>query len=81
MRRSMKTLLYAVAIPVTGIGLSGAPASAAPDNPCDLALGLFCRFLPLAPDLDGDVDLSTQVPLAPPDESLPPGDICARGCV
>ena len=81
MRRSVKRLLFAAAVAVTGIGLSGAPASAVPDNPCDLAFSFLCRFVPTAPELEGDVDLSTQVPLAPPDESLPPGDICARGCM
>jgi hypothetical protein len=81
MRRSCRTLLIATAIAITGMELSGAPASAAPDNPCDLAVSFFCRFVPMAPDLDGDVDLSTQVPSAPPEESLPPVDICARGCV
>jgi hypothetical protein len=81
MRRSSRTLLIAAAIAISGMDLSGAPASAAPDNPCDLAVSFFCRFVPIAPDLDGDVDLSTQVPSAPPDESLPPVDICARGCM
>jgi hypothetical protein len=81
MRRLINTLLSAVAIAVTGIGLSRAPVSATPDSPCDLAVSFFCRFVPIAPDLDGDVDLSTQLPPAPPDESLPPVDICARGCM
>jgi hypothetical protein len=81
MRRSSKTLLIAAAIAITGMELSGARASAAPDNPCDLAVSFFCRFVPIAPDLDGDVDLSTQLPSAPPDEALPPVDICARGCM
>jgi hypothetical protein len=81
MRRSMKTLLFAVAIAVTGVASLGASASAAPGSPCDLAVSFFCRFVPIAPDLDGDVDLSTQLPPAPPDESLPPVDICARGCM
>jgi hypothetical protein len=81
MRSLINTLLFAVAIAVTGIGLSGAPASAAPHNPCDLAVSFFCRFVPIAPDLDGDIDLSTQLPPAPPDEALPPVNICARGCM
>jgi hypothetical protein len=81
MRRPIRTLLVAVAIAVIGIGLSGGPASAATDNPCDLAVSFFCRFVPIAPDLDGDIDLSTQLPPAPPDEALPPVNICARGCM
>lgn len=62
------------------------PASAEPgDNPCDLAVNFFCKFIPLAPDLEGDIDLTKQMPPAdpnaPPPESLPPADICAAGCV
>jgi hypothetical protein len=70
------------------IGLSaliGLPAHAAPaDNPCPLAVSMVCRFVPIAPDLDGDIDLTTQVPpadpAAPAPDSAPPADVCARGC-
>jgi hypothetical protein len=55
------------------------------DDPCGLAVSFFCRFVPIAPELDGDVDLTTQVPpadpAAPPPDSLPPGNVCAMGCV
>jgi hypothetical protein len=38
---------------------SAVPASAEPvDDPCQLAVTLLCRFLPIAPQLDHDVDLS-----------------------
>jgi hypothetical protein len=63
-----------------------APASAQPgDNPCDLAVNFFCRFVPIAPDLEDDVDL-TQLqppvdPNAPLPESLPPLDPCSAGCI
>ncbi len=62
------------------------PASAQPgDNPCDLALNFFCRFVPIAPHLEGDVDLTQQLPPAdpdaPPPESLPPAHPCANGCI
>jgi hypothetical protein len=82
---SAKTLAASAGV----IGLSAflaAPASAHPaDDPCGLAMSFFCRFVPMAPELDGDVDLTTQPPPAdpavlPPD-SLPPADICAKGCV
>jgi hypothetical protein len=62
------------------------PASADPgDSPCGLAVSFICRFVPLAPELDGDVDLTKQLPSvdpsAPPADSLPPLDPCAFGCV
>jgi hypothetical protein len=41
-------------------------------------------MVPLAPNLDGDLDLTKQQPPADPNapapDSLPPADICARGC-
>jgi hypothetical protein len=76
-------------VPLIGaIGLStflAVPASAdTPDDPCGLAVSFFCRFIPIAPDLDGDVDLTKHMPPADPaalvPDSLPPVDICARGC-
>jgi hypothetical protein len=62
------------------------PSGADPsDDPCPLAMSLICRFIPTAPNLDGDVDLTKQQPpadpAAPPPDSLPPADICARGCI
>ena len=62
-----------------------ARASAAPgDDPCALAVGFICRFVPVAPELDGDVDLTKQLPSldppAPPADSLPHLDPCASGC-
>jgi hypothetical protein len=62
------------------------PASAEPgDNPCDLAINFLCRFVPIAPELEDDVDLTQQLPPVDPNaplpESLPPADICAAGCI
>jgi hypothetical protein len=52
-------------------------------DPCPLAASLLCRFVPIAPDLDDDVDLTKQLspagPTAPPPESLPPTDVRAGG--
>jgi hypothetical protein len=62
-----------------------APAGAVPgDNPCELAVNFLCRFVPIAPDLEGDVDLTRQQqvdPNAPPPDSLPAVDPCAAGCI
>jgi hypothetical protein len=62
-----------------------APAGPDPgDDPCRLAISL-CAFLPIAPDLDGDVDLTKQLPPgyspAPQISSLPPVNPCLHGCV
>jgi hypothetical protein len=66
--------------------LLSAPATAEPgDNPCELAVNFLCKFVPIAPDLDHDVDLTQQQPPAdpnaPPPESLPVVDPCAAGCI
>jgi hypothetical protein len=61
------------------------PAGAQPGRPpCDLALSFICNIIPTAPDLDHNVDLSTQVPVDPnaPDPELqPPLDPCSAGCI
>lgn len=52
---------------------------------CPLAVKLLCSVLPVAPDLDGDVDYTQHGPdvdggdLAP--EAGPPTDPCASGCI
>ncbi|OBF38636.1 fibronectin-binding protein [Mycobacterium sp. ACS1612] len=65
--------------------LLAAPAHAdSGDNPCEFAINYFCKFLPIAPDLEGDVDLTQQEPVdpnAPPPDSLPVADPCAAGCI
>jgi hypothetical protein len=61
------------------------PANAEPDdNPCQFAINYFCKFIPIAPNLEGDVDLTQQQPVdpnAPPPESLQVVDPCAAGCI
>lgn len=79
-----RTVIAAVAALTAGLVLA-TPASAEPgDNPCEFAINYFCKFLPMAPDLEGDVDLTQQQPVdpnAPPPESLPVVDPCAAGCI
>lgn len=80
-----KTLTAALTV----VGLStflAVPVGVDPaDDPCVLAMSFLCRFIPIAPELDGDVELTKQVPpadpAAPPPDSLPPVGICANGCV
>ena len=80
----VRTVIAAGAALAAGT-LFAIPASADPgDNPCEVAVNYFCKFIPIAPDLEGDVDLTRQQPVdpnAPPPESLPVADPCAAGCI
>jgi hypothetical protein len=79
-----RTVIAAAAALMAGL-LLAAPATADPgDNPCELAISFVCRFVPIAPDLDDDIDLTQPQPIdpnAPPPESLPVADPCAAGCI
>ncbi|TPG36420.1 fibronectin-binding protein [Mycolicibacterium hodleri] len=83
-----------VAVGVLGATLgAAAPAGADPsDDQCPLSVTILCRFLPIAPGLDHDIDL-TQGPgslngQALPEmphsgqspEDVPPAQICPTGC-
>src|ERR1700744_3698644 len=82
-RALTKTLVVPIGV-TTLSALFCLPVHATPaDDRCPLAMSVVCRFVPIAPDLDGDVDLSPQVPPAGPRlpaPDLPPADVCARGC-
>jgi hypothetical protein len=82
----MRKVTIAVLSAVGAAVLAAVPASAEPaDNPCEFAVNYFCKFIPIAPDLEGNVDLTQQLPPAdpnaPPPESLPVLDPCAAGCI
>ena len=82
----VKTMLIAAGAALAAGTLFAIPAGADPvDNPCDLAINYFCKFIPIAPDLEGDVDLTKDQPPAdpnaPPPDSLPVADPCAAGCI
>jgi hypothetical protein len=82
-RRAVAAVLASLAVTLVA---PPAPAGAEPGNdPCQLAFSLFCRFMPIAPDLDHNLDLTQNQPppdpSAPPPESLPLPDPCAAGCV
>lgn len=82
-RSRMAVTSLSLVLGVGGLG-SAAPAGAQPvDNPCDLAIGLLCQFLPIAPQLDHDIDLTVeQVPALPPADVPPvPAPVChASAC-
>jgi hypothetical protein len=77
--------IASISVAVVGWVVPARAVAALADDPHPLAVSLFCRFVPIAPALDGDVDLTKQVPpadpAAPAPDSLPPVDICASGCV
>ena len=79
-----RAVIAAAATLATGT-LLAVPANADPgDNPCELAINFLCRFVPVAPDLDHDIDLTQQPPgdpNAPPPDSLPAADPCVAGCI
>jgi hypothetical protein len=81
----LKTMVTAAAAALATGLLLAAPASAEPgDSPCELAVTFLCKFVPVAPDLDHDLDLTQQQPVdpsAPPLESLPVADPCVAGCI
>jgi hypothetical protein len=81
----LKTTVVAATTALAAGLLFANPASAEPgDNPCELVISFACRFVPVAPDLDHDIDLTQQQPVdpnAPPPESLPVVDPCTAGCI
>jgi hypothetical protein len=81
----VKRTVIAAAAALTAALFLATPAAAEPgDNPCEFAINYFCKFLPIAPNLEGDVDLTQQQPVDPnalPPESLPAVDPCAAGCI
>jgi Spy/CpxP family protein refolding chaperone len=81
----LKRTVIAAAAALAAATFVATPASADPgDNPCEFAINYFCKFIPMAPELEGDLDLTQQQPVdpnAPPPESLPVADPCAAGCI
>src|SRR5881227_4376196 len=61
-RAVAKSSIALAGLVVAGLVMS-APVFADPiEDPCGLAVRYFCRFIPMAPELDGNVDLTTQLP-------------------
>lgn len=86
MAPSVEAISVIGAVFVTAALFASPPAVADPaDDPCGLAVTFLCRFIPAAPDLDHDLDLTDQQPSADPSapepDSRPPADICTAGCV
>ncbi|CAN5363773.1 hypothetical protein BH11ACT7_BH11ACT7_21200 [soil metagenome] len=62
-------------------GVLAAPASAEPMPPCELALTFICGMLPAMPELDHDIDLTSEMPPAEALPEAPIADPCAMGCI
>jgi hypothetical protein len=82
----LKRSVIAAAGVVGAAMLLATPANADPgDNPCEFSVSFICRFVPIAPGLEGDIDLTQQQPPVDPAAPLPepplPADICANGCI
>jgi hypothetical protein len=82
----LKRMVIATAAALATGLMVATPATAEPgDSPCEVAISFLCQFVPLAPGLDHDVDLTQQQPPAdpnaPPPDSLPVVDPCTAGCI
>jgi hypothetical protein len=81
---TMKAVVVAVGVLGSQIAVAVPSVADTADDPCGLAVSYLCRFMPIAPDLDGDVDLTAPLPptgdAAPAPDSPPPADVCTSGC-
>ncbi|WP_395309744.1 fibronectin-binding protein [Mycobacterium sp. AMU20-3851] len=65
-----RTALAALAAVAAALAMAG-PVHADPaDNPCELAITFLCQFMPIAPELEHDIDLTVDQP--PADPAVPP---------
>jgi hypothetical protein len=82
---TLKAGVVAVGVLSSQIAVAVPSVADTADDPCGLAVPYLCRFMPIAPDLDGDVDLTTPLPptgdAAPAPHSPPPADVCTSGCL
>jgi hypothetical protein len=85
MTLTMKATIVIVCVFGAQAALASPSVADPADDPCALEVSFICRFVPIAPGLDGDVDLTKQQPPADPGaptpDSRPPADICSAGCV
>lgn len=66
--RSLVLAGLAVLSIISALVLTPAVGATPGENPCGLAINLLCRFVPIAPDLDHDIDLTQP---AGPDNPVP----------
>jgi hypothetical protein len=88
-----KAAVVTVAAIAISLGFAAPAAADTDDDPCQLAVTFLCKFVPIAPDLDHDIDL-TQKPATVNGQTLPempggnldvedgpPAPICLNGCI
>jgi hypothetical protein len=83
MKHALQAIVVALGIICAQTAQAVPAAADSSDDPCPLALLFICRMVPIAPDLDHDVDLTKQIspsdPAAPPADSAPVGDVSVDG--
>lgn len=74
-----------VAGALCGVFTSTPAALAEPvENPCSLGVTVLCHFMPIAPEWEGDIDLTRTAPTdagAVLPEERTPADYCVNGCI
>lgn len=87
------TLAVAIGAAAMALGLAAPAGADTGDGQCPLAISILCRLVPIAPELDHDIDLTRDpamiggqhLPVIPGGnsgmENAPPAPICATGCV
>ncbi|MCH9734517.1 MAG: fibronectin-binding protein [Actinomycetia bacterium] len=92
MSKVTKAVAVAVGASALALGVSAPAGAYTTDDPCQLAVTFLCQFVPIAPNLDHDIDLTEgpatlaghpvpQMPSAPDPVYGPPADVCANGCI
>lgn len=81
--RSIAIALTAFSLAISASALHAIPLDQ-PGQPCT-GLGIvLCHFLPIAPDMDDDVDLTKQIspgePAVPREAAVPRAGICGAEC-
>ncbi len=78
---SIRRILALLAGGLTVTAFVAAGPAVADDEMPACSLGPLCNMLPIAPQLDHDIDLTKdQPPMLNPD-SAPPLDPCSAGCI
>jgi hypothetical protein len=81
-KRHMTAAIATVAVALGATVFASAPVSAdTVDDPCTLQVTFLCQLMPIAPGVEGDIDLTAELPSSPNAEFAPPADPCAFGCV
>ena len=55
-----KAIIVAASASALALGLAAPATADFPDDPCPLSVAFLCSFLPIAPDLDHNIDLTQQ---------------------